>query len=106
MVVRKEGRRPTEQRPCAHAIAPCRAIWFEFFLLVGILATCFIDAFERGRYIFLTYFAMVTWVSHLCCNILISSLDPRPFLAQFLSDCRSQGFHQLVCGSYDSNGHN
>ncbi|KAG2446745.1 hypothetical protein HYH02_008306 [Chlamydomonas schloesseri] len=35
-------------------------IWFEFFLLVIMLLTCFTTAFERGRYIYLTYLAMVT----------------------------------------------
>ncbi|GAX83359.1 hypothetical protein CEUSTIGMA_g10784.t1 [Chlamydomonas eustigma] len=43
-------------------IAYLRAIWFELFLLAGILGTCFVeDAFERGRYIFLAYLAMASF---------------------------------------------
>ena len=35
-----------------------RAVWFELFILIGMIATCFIDAFERARYIYLAYLAM------------------------------------------------
>jgi hypothetical protein len=36
------------------------SIWFQFFLLVVMLVTCFLNAFERARFIYLTYLALVT----------------------------------------------
>lgn len=36
------------------------SIWFEFFLLLCMIATCFLNAFERARFIYLTYLALVT----------------------------------------------
>ncbi len=36
------------------------SIWFEFFLLVIMMATCFSKAFDRARFIYLTYLALVT----------------------------------------------
>mmetsp|Transcript_11391 Transcript_11391/g.24481 ORF Transcript_11391/g.24481 Transcript_11391/m.24481 type:complete len:178 (-) Transcript_11391:358-891(-) len=36
------------------------SVWFEFFLLVVMLATCFLNAFERARFIYLTYLSLVT----------------------------------------------
>lgn len=36
------------------------SIWFEFFLLLVMLVTCFLNAFERARFIYLTYLALVT----------------------------------------------
>ena len=36
------------------------SIWFEFFLLIVMLVTCFLNAFERARFIYLTYLALVT----------------------------------------------
>eukprot|EP00798_Chlamydomonas_sp_ICE-L_P017118 gene17118-23420_t len=36
------------------------SIWFEFFLLLIMLATCFLAAFERARFIYLTYLTLVT----------------------------------------------
>ncbi len=34
--------------------------WFAFFLLVCMLVTCFLNAFERARFIYLTYLALLT----------------------------------------------
>ena len=41
---------------------PCTqwSIWFEFFLLCVMLGTCFVNAFERARFIYLTYLSLVT----------------------------------------------
>jgi hypothetical protein len=36
------------------------SIWFEFFLLIIMLGTCFSTAFDRARFIYLTYLALVT----------------------------------------------
>ncbi|KAL6761310.1 hypothetical protein V8C86DRAFT_2535501 [Haematococcus lacustris] len=36
------------------------SIWFEFFLLVIMLGTCFVNAFDRARLIYLSYLALVT----------------------------------------------
>jgi hypothetical protein len=36
------------------------AVWFQFFLLIIMLGTCFLNAFERARFIFLAYLALVT----------------------------------------------
>lgn len=36
------------------------SIWFEFFLLAVMLVTCFLTAFDRARFIFLTYLSLVT----------------------------------------------
>ena len=36
------------------------SVWFEFFLLVVMLVTCFLNAFERARFIYLTYLTLVT----------------------------------------------
>jgi hypothetical protein len=36
------------------------SIMFQFFLLVVMLVTCFLNAFERARFIYLTYLALVT----------------------------------------------
>ena len=33
---------------------------FEFFLLVIMLLTCFVNAFDKGRFIYLTYLSLVT----------------------------------------------
>ena len=38
-----------------------RAIWFEFFLLVVMFGTCFVDAFDKARYVYLAYLAMATF---------------------------------------------
>lgn len=36
------------------------SIWFEFILLCIMLGTCFVNAFDRARFIYLTYLALVT----------------------------------------------
>lgn len=36
------------------------SIWFEFFLLIIMLGTCFLNAFDRARFIYLTYLSLVT----------------------------------------------
>ncbi|GFR51189.1 hypothetical protein Agub_g13532 [Astrephomene gubernaculifera] len=36
------------------------SIWFEFILLVIMILTCFTQAFDRARHIYLTYLGMVT----------------------------------------------
>lgn len=36
------------------------SIWFEFILLCIMLGTCFVNAFDRARFIYLTYLSLVT----------------------------------------------
>mmetsp|Transcript_17565 Transcript_17565/g.30141 ORF Transcript_17565/g.30141 Transcript_17565/m.30141 type:complete len:180 (+) Transcript_17565:90-629(+) len=36
------------------------SIWFEFFLLVIMFGTCFVNAFDRARFIYLAYLSLVT----------------------------------------------
>lgn len=36
------------------------SVWFEFFLLVIMLGTCFVNAFDKARFIYLTYLALVS----------------------------------------------
>lgn len=36
------------------------SIWFEFFLLLVMLGTCFVNAFDRARFIYLSYLSLVT----------------------------------------------
>jgi hypothetical protein len=36
------------------------SIWFEFFLLVIMFGTVFVNAFDKARFIYLTYLALVT----------------------------------------------
>jgi len=37
------------------------ALWFEFFLLCIMFGTCFVDAFNRARFIYLSYLSMATF---------------------------------------------
>mmetsp|Transcript_11391 Transcript_11391/g.24480 ORF Transcript_11391/g.24480 Transcript_11391/m.24480 type:complete len:199 (+) Transcript_11391:1309-1905(+) len=47
---------------CVEAYSlPWWAIWFEFFLFVVMIGMCFVNAFERARYIYLSYLSMVTF---------------------------------------------
>lgn len=49
------------------------SIWFEFFLLLIMLATCFLSAFERARFIYLTYLSLVTSLLTIMCRNFITN---------------------------------
>ncbi|MEW5304267.1 MAG: hypothetical protein WDW38_011290 [Sanguina aurantia] len=49
------------------------SIWFEFILLCIMLATVFINAFERARFIYLTYLSMATVLLTISARNFINS---------------------------------
>lgn len=51
-------------------------MWFEFLLLLVMLLTCFTNAFDRARSIFLSYLSMVT---------VLLTLMARAFIANFFT---------------------
>ena len=55
----------THEKRCFHFLTRMLihlqwSVWFEFFLLIVMLVTCFLNAFERARFIYLTYLTLVT----------------------------------------------
>lgn len=52
------------------------SVWFEFLLLLAMLLTCFTNAFDRARSIFLAYLSMVT---------VLLTLMARAFITDFFT---------------------
>eukprot|EP00798_Chlamydomonas_sp_ICE-L_P027704 gene27704-7346_t len=73
------------------------SIFFELAILAAMLVTCCMDAFERGRYIYLSYLSIVTF---------LLSLTARNFIANSfkiggidLQDMRSDAYTATAAGA-------
>eukprot|EP00798_Chlamydomonas_sp_ICE-L_P027703 gene27703-7345_t len=73
-------------------------IWFEFFLLVIMLATCFLKAFERARFIYLTYLSLVTaLLSVMSRNFITNSFNTNGGVID-VTDYKASAYNAAAAG--------
>ena len=73
------------------------SIFLELALLIAMLVTCFLDAFERGRYIYLSYLSMVTFfLSVMARNFITNSFKAG---AVNLANLNSDAYNAAAAGA-------